>query len=74
MKITIEGAKQAPSWEQLQKVVCDCLKSKRGQFVRISRKDGGCDYRGLGEYEVDFLNVKEHGFSENEIITLEIKN
>ncbi len=56
MKITITDCKYTPSWETLEQVLREATDRLVGQIVRISRKDKGCGYREVGEYEVDFRN------------------
>lgn len=66
MKITIEGAKQLPTWETLQHAVREIRGDELGKFVRISRKDRSCDYRAHGEYSVDYRTDAE------DIVTIEL--
>lgn len=52
MKIIIQGVKQTPSWEVLQEAIQEMLKED-GKLIRI-RKMEGCNYRGLGKYQLSF--------------------
>jgi len=53
MNIIINNAKYTPSWELLQTMVRQTMNDETATFTRISRVDGGCNYRAPGEYHVD---------------------
>lgn len=65
MKIFIQGVRRAPSWETLQTMLSEML-GKDGVIIRIQRRDGGCDYRKLGTYDIDFR-------TDFEVVTLEME-
>jgi hypothetical protein len=50
MNITITGARYAPRWDTLQVLIREMMADPSATIVRISRLDGGCDYRALGRY------------------------
>lgn len=66
MKIVIEGVYQAPTWETVQKLISETLKSD-GVITRIARRDGKCDYRGLATYDLSFRSNGHHTNVELEI-------
>lgn len=43
-----------PKWNTLQNAVREAIGDPKATLVRIYRTDRGCDYRGPGEFEVDF--------------------
>jgi len=55
MDITITHCRYAPRWETLQQMIRETTNEPEGLLVRISRIDGGCDYRAIGVYTLDFL-------------------
>ena len=54
MSIRIDGARFAPHWENFRKFISQST-GRAGKLTRISRKDGGVDYRAPGEYELLFV-------------------
>lgn len=56
VKITIEGMRYAPKWVTLQDVMRDATNNDGLLFTRINRKDKGCDYRGHGVYDIDYID------------------
>ena len=54
MSIRIDGARFAPEWETLQNAILQST-DRSGMLTRISRKDGGVDYRAPGDYELLFV-------------------
>lgn len=67
--ITIEGVEFAPTWTMLQNVISDALGNPT-VLVRIRRRDKGCDYRGLGEYDLRFQEVTEYGSEMREAVLI----
>jgi hypothetical protein len=54
MNIIITHCRYAPKWDTLQRIIREATNELNGELTRISRTDGGCDYRALGEYDLDF--------------------
>ena len=54
MRITLEGCRLAPSWVDVERFVCSALACPGGKLTRISRMDGGADYRAHGTYRLTF--------------------
>ncbi len=54
MEITITHCRYAPKWESLETVLREATNEPHGQLIRVSREDKGCDYRGLGVYNLGF--------------------
>lgn len=55
LKITMHGVERAPRWRTMERIIRQTVKSRwcqKPRLVRISRPDGGADYRGLGVYEL----------------------
>jgi len=57
--ITLTGCVCAPRWEGLEMALKESLDAPRGYLTRISRDDGGCDYRALGTYTLEFTTPTE---------------
>jgi hypothetical protein len=73
MRITIEGARQAPSWGSWDRILSDSLGADRcGAVIRISRLDGQHGYRELGTYELNFEYIR-YATREVELVVLEVK-
>ena len=53
MKIVITHCRYTPKWESLQQIIREATNDESATLTRISRKDGGCDYRAPGEYDLD---------------------
>lgn len=54
-KLTIEGSNVAPTWEVIQAMIQSIHnKDCQGRLTRISRLDGGCNYRGIGDYLTEY--------------------
>lgn len=53
--ITITGVKLTPSWETLQRAIREATKDEQALLNRINRRDRGCDYRGLGSYDLGLI-------------------
>lgn len=53
MKITITHCRYTPKWESLQTVIREATNDEKATITRIARKDGKCDYRAPGEYDLD---------------------
>ncbi len=69
MHIKFAGVERAPSWESLEKLICDMLATE-GRLTKIERLDGRCDYRAPGDYELTFrpegeADIVEIGLSVN---------
>lgn len=61
---TMKG-KWGPSWEKLARLIESCVAEGEDDGVevdltRIARKDGRCDYRGDGSYEVT-VRISDEG-------------
>jgi hypothetical protein len=54
MRITINHCRYAPRWETINQVIREATNDPKGQLIRISRRDNGCDYRAPGIYDLDF--------------------
>ena len=64
IRIEIEGARFAPSWEATQAIIRTCLNGEpmdsadmdstdqNGRLTRISRIDGASNYRAHGDYRL----------------------
>jgi hypothetical protein len=52
VKITITHARYTPRWESLQTIMREATNDPKATLVRISRVDGGADYRKPGIYEL----------------------
>lgn len=59
MTITITGCKKhTPKWETIQQVIRETMNidgENNGRLTRISRRDGGTNYRDPGEYDLTFI-------------------
>ena len=59
MTIIITGCKKyTPKWETIQQVIRDTTSidgENNGRLTRISRRDGGCNYRLPGKYDLTFI-------------------
>jgi hypothetical protein len=53
MRITIDHCRYTPKWETLQQVIREATNDESASITRINRKDGGCNYRAPGEYDLD---------------------
>jgi hypothetical protein len=69
MTIRISGVKQAPLWVTTQRVIRETLNTE-GQLTRITRPDGQCNYREIGEYHLTF--TPDNG--DNVTIKLQVEN
>lgn len=69
VRITIEGAQFGPSWETLEKLVQSMRRDNDATFTRISRDDGGGNYRAPGNYTL----TVETAWGEPETITLSVR-
>ena len=58
MKITITHCRYAPRWDSLQTVIREAT-NDQGEFIKIRRRDGGCDYRNPGVYDLDFKQANK---------------
>lgn len=56
MEITITNCRHTPRWATLQEVIREVFDDDSALIVRISRPDGGCDYRKHGVYNLDVLS------------------
>jgi hypothetical protein len=54
MEITLTHCRYTPSWESLETIIRESTNEPKGSLMRIARKDGGCDYRAPGEYDLGF--------------------
>lgn len=53
MEITITHCRYTPRWDSLQTVIREATNDTSATLTRISRVDGGCDYRKPGVYDLD---------------------
>ena len=69
MRITITGCEKTPEWETLQNVLRQTT-GKKGTLTRIARRDGKCDYRAPGTYDLSFTLVDGNDIQ----IELDVRN
>lgn len=76
VSIKIEGVRQTPRWETIDKLLREALVhpdgDKGGRLIRIARLDQRADYRSHGTYQLNFEYIR-YATREVELVVLEVK-